>query len=71
MRFHPPVQQDLVQRKLFRVHYHLYATKDYLARKGGELDHVHVAQPAGRKDASRSHVRGERIVEEELQPVEG
>ncbi len=34
VRFHPPVQQDLVQRKLFRVHYHLYATKDYLARKG-------------------------------------
>lgn len=36
VRFHPPVQQDLVQRKLFRVHYHLYATKDYLARKGSE-----------------------------------
>jgi DNA-binding transcriptional LysR family regulator len=36
VRFHPPVQQDLVQRKLFRVHYHLSATRDYLARKGGE-----------------------------------
>lgn len=34
IRFHPPVQQDLVQRKLFRVHYHIYATRDYLARKG-------------------------------------
>ena len=34
IRFHPPVQQDLVQRKLFRVHYHIYAARDYLARKG-------------------------------------
>ena len=39
--------------------------------EGDELDHVHVAQPAGRKDATRVHVCGERIVEEELQPVEG
>lgn len=34
IRFHPPLQQDLVQRKLFRVHYHIYATRDYLSRKG-------------------------------------
>ena len=39
--------------------------------QGDELDHVHVAQPAGREDATRVHVRGKRIVEEELQPVEG
>ena len=34
IRFHPPAQQDLIQRRLFRVHYHIYATRDYLARRG-------------------------------------
>ena len=34
-----------------------------------ELDHVHVAQPAWREDATRVHVCGERIVEDGLQPA--
>ena len=34
LRMRAPVQADLIQRKLFTVHYHLYATEDYLARCG-------------------------------------
>ncbi|HEY2070204.1 MAG TPA: LysR family transcriptional regulator [Rhizomicrobium sp.] len=34
IRMRAPVQADLIQRKLFTVHYHLYATADYLARCG-------------------------------------
>jgi DNA-binding transcriptional LysR family regulator len=34
IRMRAPVQADLIQRKLFTVHYHLYATQDYLAQHG-------------------------------------
>jgi DNA-binding transcriptional LysR family regulator len=34
LRMRAPVQADLIQRKLFTVHYHMYATKDYLATHG-------------------------------------
>src|SRR5471032_1229532 len=34
IRMRAPVQADLIQRKLFTVHYHLYATKEYLAQRG-------------------------------------
>ena len=34
IRMRAPVQADLIQRKLFTVHYHLYATPQYLARHG-------------------------------------
>ncbi len=34
IRMRAPVQADLIQRKLFTVHYHLYATAEYLARAG-------------------------------------
>lgn len=34
LRMRTPVQADLIQRKLFTVHYHLYATADYLAAHG-------------------------------------
>ncbi|HUJ46448.1 MAG TPA: LysR substrate-binding domain-containing protein [Rhizomicrobium sp.] len=34
IRMRAPVQADLIQRKLFTVHYHLYATSEYLARHG-------------------------------------
>jgi DNA-binding transcriptional LysR family regulator len=34
IRMRAPVQADLIQRKLFTVHYHMYATKDYLADRG-------------------------------------
>lgn len=30
IRMRAPVQADLIQRKLFTVHYHMYASKDYL-----------------------------------------
>jgi len=32
IRMRAPVQADLIQRKLFTVHYHMYASKDYLKR---------------------------------------
>ena len=34
LRMRAPVQADLIQRKLFTVHYHLYASADYLERHG-------------------------------------
>lgn len=43
IRWRQPVQPDLVQRRLFTVHFHAYAAKSYLARYGtprvlGDLD---------------------------------
>src|SRR4029079_11672403 len=32
IRMRAPVQADLIQRKLFTVHYHMYATKTYLEK---------------------------------------
>lgn len=34
IRLRRPVQPDLIQRKLFTVHYHIYAAPDYVRRKG-------------------------------------
>jgi DNA-binding transcriptional LysR family regulator len=34
IRMRAPVQADLIQRKLFTVHYHLYADEKYLAKQG-------------------------------------
>src|ERR1700749_5076318 len=34
IRMRAPVQADLIQRKLFTVHYHMYASKDFLAKHG-------------------------------------
>jgi len=34
IRMRAPVQADLIQRKLFSVHYHVYATKEYLEAHG-------------------------------------
>src|SRR5207248_8534746 len=34
VRMRAPVQADLIQRKLFTVHYHIYAAPAYLARAG-------------------------------------
>lgn len=34
LRMRAPVQADLIQRKLFTVHYHIYASPDYVARMG-------------------------------------
>src|SRR6202030_1439424 len=34
IRMRAPVQADLIQRKLFTAHYHMYATAEYLERAG-------------------------------------
>jgi DNA-binding transcriptional LysR family regulator len=34
IRLRRPVQPDLIQRKLFTVHYHIYASPDYVRRRG-------------------------------------
>jgi DNA-binding transcriptional LysR family regulator len=34
LRMRQPVQSDLIQRKLFDVTYHIYASPEYIARKG-------------------------------------
>jgi len=38
LRMRQPVQADLVQRKLFDVGYHVYASQEYLSRKGKPAD---------------------------------
>ncbi len=44
IRLHAPSESNLIARKLFKVHYHLYASPDYLKRRGtpsalDDLDH--------------------------------
>jgi len=44
LRLHQPSQADLIQRRLFTVHFHVYASPDYLKRYGqpktvADLDH--------------------------------
>jgi DNA-binding transcriptional LysR family regulator len=34
IRFHPPQQPNLIQRKLFTVEYHVYASPEYIAEHG-------------------------------------
>lgn len=34
IRFHPPHQPDLIQRQLMTVHYHIYASPEYIATHG-------------------------------------
>ncbi|MEN3953068.1 LysR family transcriptional regulator [Iodidimonas sp. SYSU 1G8] len=34
IRFHPPHQPDLIQRQLMTVHYHIYASPEYVAKHG-------------------------------------
>src|SRR5689334_20702174 len=34
LRMRLPVQSDLIQRKLFDIGYHIYASKDYLTKRG-------------------------------------
>src|SRR5204863_4159837 len=34
IRMRAPIQADLIQRKLFTVHYHIYGSKEYLERAG-------------------------------------
>jgi DNA-binding transcriptional LysR family regulator len=42
VRMRAPVQADLIQRRLFTVHYHMYASKDFIATQGapGALEDV-------------------------------
>lgn len=44
IRFRQPTQPDLIQRKLFTVHFHAYASSEYLARYG---------EPTGLEDLDR------------------
>src|SRR5499426_2225159 len=39
IRLRPPTQPDLIQRKLFSVHFHAYASPDYLKRFGTPRAH--------------------------------
>jgi DNA-binding transcriptional LysR family regulator len=43
IRMRAPVQADLIQRKLFTVHYHICASRDYVAEHGApaSLEEVH------------------------------
>lgn len=68
IRFRQPVQPDLVQRRLFTVHFHLYAARSYLDRFGEpksleELDNHRVVTyglpiPANIRDVNWLEVAG-------------
>ena len=45
--FGPPTQQDLVRRKLFTVHYHVYASTEFVKRYG---------KPKGLEDIDRHNI---------------
>jgi DNA-binding transcriptional LysR family regulator len=52
IRLRQPTQPDLIQRKLFSVHFHAYASPEYLKRFGtprevGDLDHHRILQLGG------------------------
>src|SRR5471032_840165 len=52
IRLRQPVQPDLIQRKLFAVHFHAYASPEYLKRSGtpravDELDNHHILAMGG------------------------
>lgn len=52
IRFQEPTQNDLIRRKLFAVHYHVYASVDYVRRAGNpktlqELDHHRILTYGG------------------------
>ncbi len=34
IRLHPPTQTEMIQRKLFTVHFHIYAAKSYIEEQG-------------------------------------
>ena len=47
IRLHRPVQSEMIQRKLFTVHFHVYAAKSYIAEFGSpdsieDLDNHHI-----------------------------
>jgi DNA-binding transcriptional LysR family regulator len=52
LRLRQPVQPDLIQRRLFTMHFHAYASADYLKRHGhpktvGDLDHHRILAYGG------------------------
>lgn len=68
IRFRQPVQPDLIQRRLFTVHFHLYAARSYLERFGepsslADLDNHRVVTyglpiPANIRDVNWLEVAG-------------
>ena len=58
IRLRQPTQPDLIQRKLFSVHFHAYASPDYLKRFGTPRTHDGARQaphhPARRRRAGAS-----------------
>ena len=46
IRMRSPVQADLIQRKLFTVHYHMYASQEYLAARGAPTSLEDIAEHA-------------------------
>ena len=52
IRFQPPSQNDLIRRKLFVVHNHVYASPDYVKKFGaprtlGDLEHHRILTYGG------------------------
>ena len=63
IRLRQPTQPDLIQRKLFSVHFHAYASPDYLKRFGTprtheELDKHRIVVLGG--DTCRAHLQNRR-----------
>ena len=60
IRLRQPTQPDLIQRKLFSVHFHAYASPDYLKRSGTPRTHEEL-------DAHRIILLGGGIVPAHMQ----
>jgi DNA-binding transcriptional LysR family regulator len=54
LRMRQPVQSDLIQRKLFDVSYHVYASRDYIKRRG---ERPHQERTEQRRQARRRQHR--------------
>src|SRR5665648_964753 len=57
IRLRQPTQPDLIQRKLFSVHFHAYASPDYLKRFGTPRDHADLDKHRIILPVSYTHLR--------------
>ena len=68
IRLRRPTQPDLIQRKLFTVHYHAYASPEYLRRSGtpkalDDLDSIRSC-----RSARRRHIFGRQLARDRRPP---
>lgn len=73
IRLRQPTQPDLIQRRLFTVHFHVYAAPEYLARHGepqtiADLDHHRILGFGGNVPSYLTNINWLVTVDREGQP---